>query len=151
MRKKIIILILIVIFIFLLKISIDLKSNTSSVEYAAGKIMTYKIHNDYNQGSFDYSKRGYYINTYKMPNSPWFYIISMGVQYTGGYSIDISEVKIDKNNDVEVIVKENSPKRDETVITVLTYPTVCLELNIKPNNIKIINTEGEIFKALNWN
>ena len=69
----------------------------------------YEIHTNYSQGTFDYSKRGYYVDTYKMLNSPWFYIITMGEKNTGGYSIEILQVKIDENNNVKVIVKENSP------------------------------------------
>lgn len=155
MKKRMILVILVVvIFILLIKVVIDLKNPGSSVQIAIGKVtdsITYEIHNNYKQGSFDYSKRGYYVDTYKMPNSPWFYIITMGEQNSGGYSIEISEVKIDKNNNAEVIVKENRPQSGETVTMALTYPAVCLELNKKPNSIIIINTNGEVFEALNWN
>lgn len=155
MKKRMILVILVVVIcILLIKVAIDLKNPGSSVQIATGKVtdsITYEIHNNYNQGSFDYSKRGYYVDTYKMPNSPWFYIITMGKQNSGGYSIEISEVKIDKNNNAEVIVKETSPKSGETVTMALTYPAVCLELNKKPNSIRIINTNGEVFEALNWN
>ena len=155
MKKKILLVIFIVIiFIVLIKVIIELNYPGSSAQIAAGKVadsITYEIHNNYSQGGFDYSKRGYYVNTYKMPDSPWFYIITMGKQSSGGYSIEISEVKINKNNDVEVIVKENSPKSGEIVTMAFTYPAVCLELNKMPNSIKIINTNGEVFEALNWN
>ena len=153
-KRTLLVILVVVIFVLLIKIAIDLKSPSSSVQIAAGEIddgITYEIHNNYKQGSFDYSKRGYYVDTYKMPNSPWFYIITMGKQNSGGYSIEISEVKIDKNNNAEVIVKETSPKSGETVTMTLTYPAVCLELNKKPNSIRIINTNGEVFEALNWN
>ena len=153
-KRTLLVILVVVIFVLLIKIAIDLKSPSSSVQIAAGEIddgITYEIHNNYKQGSFDYSKRGYYVDTYKMPNSPWFYIITMGKQNSGGYSIEISEVKIDKNNNAEVIVKETSPKSGETVTMALTYPAECLELNKKPNSIRIINTNGEVFETLNWN
>ena len=155
MNKKIILVVLIVIlFVILTKIVIDLNSPGSSVQIAAGKNgnnITYKIHTKYNQGNFDYSKRGYYVDSYYEPNAPWLYIITMGEQTTGGYSIDISNVKIDKNKNVEVIIKENIPQNGETVTMALTYPAVCIEFSKKPNSIKIINTEGEIFEELNGN
>lgn len=157
MKKRallgIIIIVALIIAAGLVKIAIDLKDPNSSVQMAAGKVtepLTYKIYDDENGQSFDYSKRGYYVNTFKMPDSPWFYIISMGEKSSGGYSIKVNEVNIDKDNNVEVIVKETSPKSGETVTTVLTYPTVCIEFNKKPTTIKIVNTDGEVFKALNW-
>lgn len=153
MNKKILLIILVtILLIVLIKIVVDLNNPGSSIQIAAGKInndITYKIHNNYTEGSFDYSKRGYYVDTYYEPNAPWFYIISMGLQNTGGFSIEISEVKVDKNSDVEVIVKENKPLEDEIVTMAFTTPTVCLELSKKPNSIKIINTEGKIYEKLN--
>lgn len=157
MKKRIFLVIVILIVIicaFLIKIAINLNKPGSSVQIAAGKVegdLKYEIHDDYTQGGFDASKRGYYINTYKMPDSPWYYIITMGEQSTGGCSLEITEVKIDKNNNVEVIVEEKEPKSNESVITVLTYPTICIEFNKMPNSIKIVNTNGEAFKKLNWN
>ena len=155
MKKRIVLVVVIIIIIcgLLVKIAIDLNKPGSSVRIAAGKIndsLTYEIYNDYHQWGFDFSKRGYYVNTYKMPDSPWYYIITMGEQSTGGFSLEISEVKIDENNNVEVIVKEKEPKRGEAVTTALTYPSICLEFNKKPNSISIVNTNGAAFKALNW-
>lgn len=116
MNKKILLTILIVALAVILFISIktvmDINDSDNSILEKAGKVtgnITYKIHNNYNEGKFDYSKRGYYINTLKMPDSPWFYIISMGERSSGGYSIEISEVKIDGDN-VKVIVEESGPK-----------------------------------------
>lgn len=106
-KKNVIIILIAIVFIVLIKITIDLNSPGSSVKINS---ITYKIYDNYNKGSFDYSKRGYYIVTYKMPNSPWFYIITMGTKSTGGYSIEISEIKIDENNNVKIIVKENTPE-----------------------------------------
>lgn len=116
----------------------EILENTSNI--------TYKIHDNYNQGNYDYTKRGYYTDTLYQPNAPYYYIITMGKQKTGGYSISISNVKIDKENNVEVIVKETKPTG--MVEMVLTYPACCLELSASPNSIIIKNTEGEIFNKI---
>lgn len=108
----------------------------------------YKIHNNFSQGRYDYSKRGYYIDTENRPNAPWFYIITMGTKNSGGYSIEIVDLEIDKDKNVKVTVKENTLD-DETVTMALTYPAVCLELSEYANSIEIINTNGEVFQKLN--
>ena len=72
----------------------------------------------------------------------------MGRQTTGGYSMNIVSVQVDRNNNVEVIVKENRPKPGEMVTYALTYPRICLELNQRPNSIKIVNTEGKVYNQL---
>ncbi len=164
-KKMVLVVLIVVILIIMISLIIYLKStkgilsatekNSNDITYEniinkeINDSITYKIHDKYDHGSFNHSKRGYYVDTYKMENSPWFYIINMGRQYTGGFSIEIDEVKINENNEVEVIVKENVPKDDESVVTAITHPSVCLELSKKPTSIKIINTEGEIFEALN--
>ncbi len=155
MNKKVLIGIVIIVIIFILvaaiKILVDINGSNNSIINGASKItdkISYEVHNNYKEGSFDYTKRGYYINTMKMPNAPWFYIISMGERNTGGYSINISDVKIDDSNNVKVIVKESGPAAGDMVTMAFTYPTVCLELNKKPNSIEITNTNGEVFKEL---
>lgn len=150
-KRMLLVMLIVILFIIIIKIVIDLNSQGSSVQIAAGKNnnnITYEIHTNYNQGNYDYSKRGYYVDTYYEPNAPWLYIITMGKQKSGGYSIDISSVKIDKKNNVEVIVKENIPQNGEIETMEFTYPAVCLELSKKPNSIKIVNTEGKIFEEL---
>ena len=42
----------------------------------------YKIHTSDDEGTSKYSKRGYYVDKYKTPDSPCFFIISMGEQNT---------------------------------------------------------------------
>ena len=108
----------------------------------------YKIHNNYSQGRYDYSKRGYYVGSFNTPNAPWFYIITMGTQNSGGYSIEIVDLKIDSDRNVKVTVKETTPN-GEAVTMALIYPAVCLELSEYANSIEITNTNGEIFQKLN--
>ena len=57
-----------------------------------GNKITYKINNK-SSNSSGCSERGYYVDTLNQPNAPYYYIISMGEQNTGGYSIKITDVK----------------------------------------------------------
>lgn len=107
--------------------------------------INYKIHNNYSQNAYFYSNRGYYIDATNQLNGPYYYLISMGEQRTGGYSIFITDLKIDSEGNVEVIVYEGKPDLGETTSMALTYPICCLELSSYANNITIKNTAGEIF------
>jgi hypothetical protein len=78
------------------------------------------------------------------------YTIAMGRQNTGGYSIKIEKVTIDKNENVVVIIKEISPKSGDIVTDALTYPTCMLTLNKSPKSIIVKNTSGEEFKHINF-
>jgi len=146
------VLILIIIFVLVSLIFIMGKRNKNGFKKFAteGTIsgISYTIHDDYNQGNYDYSKRGYYVDTLNQPNAPYYFIITMGEKNTGGYSIFITDIKIDKEKNVEVIVKETEPKPGSIVTMAFTYPACCLELNVPVNNIKIINTDGEIFNLI---
>lgn len=117
-----------------------IEENASNIKYI--------IHDNYHQGTFDYSKRGYYVDTLNQPNAPYYYIITMGEQDTGGFSISIIDVKIDNEKNVEVIVKENKPRPDDMVTLALTRPACCLELSESANSIKIKNTEGQEFEEI---
>jgi len=108
--------------------------------------VTYKIHDNYN--NYHFSRRGYYIDSEDKLNAPYYYIITMGERRTGGYSIFITDLKIDENNNVEVIVHETAPKPNDITTQAFTYPACCLELNTYPNNIVIKNTKGEVFYNL---
>jgi len=107
MKKNIVLPIILIVIVIIIILAFKIY-NSKEIKNISN--IKYEIHTNYIQGTFDYSKRGYYVNTYKMPDSPWFYIITMGEKSTGGYSIDILEVKIDDNNNVKVIVEETSPK-----------------------------------------
>lgn len=149
MIKKIliglIIIILVILCIFFIYNFFIKNTNNENVS------MTYEIYDDWEQGTYDYTQRGYYISTDNQPNAPYYYIIAMGEQPTGGYSISIIDVKIDNEKNVEVIVKENKPKLDDIVTQAFTYPVCCLKLDSFPNSIVIKNTEGEIFEELQSN
>lgn len=105
--------------------------------------ITYKIHDNYN--IYNFLNRGYYIDSEDESNAPYYCIIAMGRRNTGGYSIYITDLKIDEYNNVEVTVHETSPKPNGVTTQAITYPACCLELNTYPNNIVIKNTEGNVF------
>lgn len=96
-----------------------------------------------NLGSYDYTKRGYYINTLKQPNSPYWYIITMGEKNTGGYSIKIKDVK-EENNKVVIIVEEQSPSEGAIVTQAFTYPKCCIKFDSSVD-VEIKNTKGKKF------
>lgn len=121
--------------------TIDLEGTISGIDY--------KISNNNEYENEQLLERGFFIDTLKQPNSPYRYIITMGEKNTGGYSIKIVNVKIDKNKNVEVIVRETEPPKNSTVTMEFTYPTCCLELSERAETIVIKNTKGETFKKLN--
>lgn len=143
MNKKIVIVILIMLIaVVLIGIYImQTKKDTSKIIYT--------INNNMNNYDAKYSERGFYINTFKEPDSPWFYTIAMGEQNSGGYSISIEEVTVDDNDNVVVIVKESYPST-KMVTMALTYPTCMIEFSKKPNSIIIKNIEGENFENLGF-
>ena len=73
----------------------------------------------------------------------------MGEKGSEGYSIKIVNVKIDKDKNVEVIVRETVPPENSSFTTAFTYPTCCLKLSEGAETIVIKNTKGEIFNELN--
>ena len=95
----------------------------------------------------DITKRGYYVDTLDRPNAPYLYIICMGEKRTGGYGLEIKEVKkIDEK--VEIIVEEIEPSNGVMVSMVLTYPTIIVEFPKYQKNIIIKNTKGKEFSKL---
>ena len=109
--------------------------------------ITYKINNNKSPyGSKKYSEKGYYVDTLNQANAPYYYIISMGEKGSGGYSIEITDVKIDEKNNVNVTVKENSPQEDDIVTMAFTYPTCTLELSKYPNSITIKDEKGNEYE-----
>ena len=107
----------------------------------------YYIKGEFKGQYLDITKRGYYIDTLNEPNAPYYYIICMGEKSTGGYSLEINEVrKVDEK--VEIIVKENVPPAGEVVTQAFTYPTITVEFPTQQKDIVIKNTEGIEFPLL---
>ena len=107
----------------------------------------YFIKGEFKGQYLDITKRGYYIDSLNEVNAPYYYIICMGEKPTGGYSLEISEVK-KINGKVEIIVKEISPSADATVTQALTYPTIIVEFPKQQENIVIKSTDGVEFPLL---
>ena len=107
----------------------------------------YFVKGEFTGKYLDVTKRGYYIDSLKQPDSPYFYTICMGEKNTGGYSMKIKEVnKIDAKT--EVIVEEIAPDKNAIVTMAFTYPTIILEFPKYQENIVIKNTKGEKFVQL---
>lgn len=110
--------------------------------------LTYEIINKSSEYLDKYSERGYYIDTLNEPNAPYFYIISAGQKSSGGYSIKITDVDIDENNNVNVTVKESTPPMGTVTTMALTYPICELKLSGYPNSITIKDINGNEYKEI---
>jgi hypothetical protein len=117
--------------------NVMLSSMPDSVDDTDSKL-TYVIDNNMNSYN-GYSQRGIYVEKSTDFVS---YIIAMGEQTSGGYSINIVDVFVDNNENVVVIVKEHTPGKDDIVTMALTQPTCKLTLNREPNSLTVRNTEG---------
>lgn len=112
--------------------------------------LKYTINNDMDSMDSKYSDRGVYYATFNKPNSPHYYTIASGTKGSSGYSIAIDKVNIDKDGNVEILVKEESLKEGEIGMTVLTYPVCQIEFNMLPKSIVVKDEKGEEFKHLNF-
>ena len=140
MKKKYLLILFIILSIFIFT---GCEKKTKLVENK-----DYSIDGEFTGKYLDITKRGYYMDTLDEPNAPYYYIICMGEQNTGGYSLKIKEVnKVDEKT--EVIVEEVKPKKNDTVTMALTYPTIIIEFPERQKNIVIKNTKGEEFTKLN--
>jgi len=110
----------------------------------------YSIDNEMDYYDSNYSKRGIYYDTLNEPNAPSFYTIAMGSQSSGGYNISIEEVKIDEDNNVEVIVKETKPSPDEMTTEAITYPICKLTLPKHPKSIIFKSNDEKEFENINF-
>lgn len=71
------------------------------------------------------------------------YFITLGQKGSGGYSIDVEKIDIDKNNNVSIVVKEKEPKDGSIVTMAFTCPTIEIVFSEKPKSITVSNTLGE--------
>lgn len=152
MKKIILIIIILIVIVGMIFIVNQLGENDSvnTIDELNNIKITYSTNNNMSSYNSKYTKRGVYYDTMNKPDAPHFYTIAMGEKNTGGYSITIKDVNIDAYGNVEVIVKEDSPKSWETVTMAFTYPTCMLELDELPNSIIVKNTDGILFKNINF-
>ena len=144
MKKIILIIIIPIVIVGIIFIVNQLIENDSV------NTIAYSINNNMSNYNSKYAKRGVYYDTMNRPDAPHFYTIAMGEKNTGGYSITIMDVNIDKYGNVEVIVQENTPSVDDIVTMAFTYPTCMLEFEELPNSIIVKNTNGILFENVNF-
>ena len=109
-------------------------------------ILEYKIINNLGQYNGIFRRRGY---LYKIEGDSVIYTIAMGEKTSGGYSIEVKEVKI-KGDSATIYVTEKSPGKEDIVTNALTYPIVQVKFNKFPSSIEVISYDsGEIFPSLN--
>ena len=109
-------------------------------------ILEYKIINNLGQYNGIFRRRGY---LYKIEGDSVIYTIAMGEKTSGGYSIEVKEVKI-KGDSATIYVTEKSPGKEDIVTDALTYPIVQVKFNKFPSSIEVISYDsGESFPSLN--
>ena len=109
-------------------------------------VLEYKIINNLGQYNGIFRRRGY---LYKIEGDSVIYTIAMGEKTSGGYSIEVKEVKI-KGDSATIYVTEKSPGKEDIVTNALTYPIVQVKFNKFPSSIEVISYDsGEIFPSLN--
>ena len=71
------------------------------------------------------------------------YTIAMGEKPSGGYSIEIKKVKINRDT-ATIYISEKVPDKNEVVTEALTYPIVQIKFNFLPSFVEIINSETNV-------
>ena len=102
----------------------------------------YEILSNSDQYNSKYKDRGY---TYEVDeeSESAIYTIAMGEKPTGGYSITIKKVKI--NRDIAVIyVAEKVPGNNEVVTDAFTYPIAQVKFNFVPSFVEVINSDTNV-------
>jgi len=86
------------------------------------------------------------VGTEEYYDGEWHYTIAMGTRATGGFRLELDRIYIDKDRNMEVVVREITPRRGAITTQAQTYPTISLTLSERPNSIVVKNTQGEIFE-----
>lgn len=82
---------------------------------------------------YNKSNRGYYIGNIAGRNT---YIITSGQRSTGGYTIQIKNIKV-YDKDVIVQVFETGPDATDVVTQAITYPAVCIQFDQELDSFKV--------------
>jgi len=99
-------------------------------------------HNEY--GNLMIDERGYYIDSLDQPNSPFFVVICSGWRATGGYELNITNVDI-QGDEFVITVTETAPGPTQMVTQAITYPYCVLELDRLPEDLKVVEANGNEF------
>ena len=102
----------------------------------------YEILSNSDQYNDKFKDRGY---TYEVDDKSEsaIYTIAMGEKPSGGYSIEIKKVKINRDTAI-IYVSEKVPGKNEVVTEALTYPIVQIKFNFLPSFVEIINSETNV-------
>ena len=66
----------------------------------------------------------------------------MGEKPTGGYSINVEKIEIDRS-EATIYVNETIPPEDAVVTLAVTYPIVQIEFKNIPSIVNVINVETD--------
>jgi len=93
--------------------------------------------------------RGYFVFDQQKYNTGdnLYILISSGEKVTGGYSLEVNTVSAEGGT-LSVIVEEEEPADDVSVIQALTYPFVVLKLDRSFENFSIVNTDTDKFDVI---
>ena len=124
---------------------IKILSNILNIDIPKNDIL-FKV-NKTDEYNTKYKNKGYYIN--KQSDDKILITIALGTKNTGGYSVELDRIYTDNKGTTYIYVKEISPNNGDVVTQAFTYPTIELELNKMPTNIKVINnTTHEVYNEL---
>ncbi|MBR2523465.1 MAG: protease complex subunit PrcB family protein [Clostridiales bacterium] len=91
--------------------------------------------------------RGFYVDTLDEPDAPYFIFVCSGEKSSGGYEIRISDVWVDSQGEITVVVEETSPAGDAAT-AVMTAPYCGLQLVQCPESVKVIDIYGNSFSDI---
>lgn len=94
-------------------------------------------------------ERGFYVRNTDDSDLPFAVIITAGEFSTGGYSIEITDVRYD-GSELVIVVKETAPGPTDMVTEAFTYPCCGISLSFLPETIKVIDMSGNEFKSLDF-
>ena len=98
--------------------------------------------NEYNsEESFDYTKRGYYVDNTKNE-----YHIMLGQKSCGGYDLFVTKIK-KREKRITITVKEVGP--GEIAPQWITCPSIKITFDRNPGDMEIRDTNGNVFNKLN--
>jgi len=117
--------------------------------YTEKEKLGYSINNELSNTDSQFKERGIYYDTYNRPDAPHIFTIASGMKNSGGYAIKIDKVNIDNLGNIEVIVKEMSPNKENNVTASLIYPICQITFKTYPENIIFKTENNEILKNIN--
>lgn len=126
----IVIILIVVIFNIIKPVILSSKTQDNNITYSILES---------SEGSSIYEEKGYYV-TNKEDNKLLITIAS-GMKTTGGFDINIEEIKIN-NKDVIIFIKETQPPKNSKVNQVINYPIVQVEFSEKPESLIIKNIDN---------